>query len=73
MMLPGDITGRELALQLQASKPGLKVIYSTGYSQDLLDEDDDPEHFLQKPYPPDKLMRIVRSCLDAAPREALAV
>jgi two-component system cell cycle sensor histidine kinase/response regulator CckA len=72
MMLPGDITGRELALQLQASKPSLKVIYSTGYSQDLLDEDDDPEHFLQKPYPPDKLMRIVRSCLDAAPREALA-
>ena len=65
MVLPGDITGRELARQLQAQKPGLKVIFSTGYSQDLLDSKDEPENFLQKPYPPDTLLRTVRTCLDA--------
>jgi CheY-like chemotaxis protein len=66
MVLPGGLTGRELAWQLQASKPTLKVIYSTGYSQDLLDSGDEPIHFLQKPYPPDTLVRTVRACLDAA-------
>jgi two-component system cell cycle sensor histidine kinase/response regulator CckA len=72
MMLPGDISGRELAQQLQARKPSLKAIYSTGYSQDLLDTGDEPENFLQKPYPPEALLRIVRSCLDATPRETVA-
>ena len=66
MVLPGGLTGRELARQLQASKPTLKVIYSTGYSQDLLDSGDEPVHFLQKPYPPETLIRTVRTCLDAA-------
>jgi len=65
MVLPGGLTGRELARQLQTRKPGLKVIYSTGYSQDLLDSGDEPVHFLQKPYPPDTLLRTVRTCLDA--------
>jgi signal transduction histidine kinase len=67
MVLPGGITGRELAIQLQQCKPDLKVIYTTGYSQDLLDSGDEPAHFLQKPYPPETLMRTVRTCLDAAP------
>lgn len=66
MVLPGGMTGRELAHHLQQAKPGLKVIYSTGYSQDLLEAKEEPLHFLQKPYPPETLMRTVRSCLDAA-------
>jgi signal transduction histidine kinase len=66
MVLPGGVSGRELAIELQLRKPDLKVIYTTGYSQDLLDSNDDPVHFLQKPYPPETLMRVVRTCLDAA-------
>jgi two-component system, cell cycle sensor histidine kinase and response regulator CckA len=65
MVLPGRMTGRELALELQMRKPELRVIYTTGYSQDLLDSQDEPVHFLQKPYPPETLMRTVRTCLDA--------
>jgi two-component system cell cycle sensor histidine kinase/response regulator CckA len=65
MVLPGGLTGRELALQLQQQKPALKVIYTTGYSEDLLEAKDGPVNFLQKPYPPETLMRAVRSCLDA--------
>ena len=66
MVLPGGLTGRELAVQLQETKPDLKVIYTTGYSQDLLEVKDEPVNFLQKPYPPEMLMRTVRLCLDTA-------
>ena len=66
MVLPGGMTGRELALELQRLKPNLKVIFTTGYSQDILDAKEAPVNFLQKPYPPETLMRLVRSCLDAA-------
>ncbi len=66
MVLPGGMSGRELALELQQRKPGLKVIYCTGYSQEMLESQDEPIHFLQKPYPPETLMRAVHSCLDEA-------
>ena len=65
MVLPGGMTGRELALQLKEQQPDLKVIYTTGYSQDLLEAKEESANFLQKPYPPETLMRTVRSCLDA--------
>ncbi len=66
MVLPGGMTGRELALELQQLKPNLKVIFTTGYSQDMVEAKDEPVNFLQKPYPPETLMRTVRLCLDAA-------
>jgi two-component system cell cycle sensor histidine kinase/response regulator CckA len=65
MVLPGGMTGRELALHLQERKPALKVIYTTGYSQDMLEARGEAVNFLQKPYPPETLMRTVRDCLDA--------
>jgi two-component system cell cycle sensor histidine kinase/response regulator CckA len=65
MVLPGQQTGRELAAELQQNKPNLKVIYTTGYSQDLVEPDCNPMNFLQKPYPPETLIRAVRTCLDA--------
>jgi CheY-like chemotaxis protein len=66
MVLPGGMSGRELALELQQRKPSLKVIYSTGYSQEKLESQTEPDHFLQKPYPPETLTRAVQSCLDVA-------
>jgi CheY-like chemotaxis protein len=64
MMLPGGMTGRELALQLQQLKPNLKVIYTTGYSMDIVENKGEEVSFLQKPYPPETLMQTVRSRLD---------
>jgi signal transduction histidine kinase len=66
MVLPGGISGRQIALQLQRTKPGLHVVYTTGYSPDIIENGDQPVHFLQKPYPPEALTRIVRTCLDGA-------
>ncbi|MGB8166015.1 MAG: response regulator [Chthoniobacteraceae bacterium] len=68
MMMPGGITGRDLATQLQARQPDLRVVFTSGYSSDLMGESApsaDEINFLQKPYDPDTLLRVVRTSLSA--------
>jgi CheY-like chemotaxis protein len=70
MIMPGGLTGHQLAAQLRAEKPSLRVLFSSGYSQDMLKPD--AQHpgassFLQKPYPPQTLAKAVRDCLDGTP------
>ncbi|HZI32990.1 MAG TPA: ATP-binding protein, partial [Candidatus Binatia bacterium] len=67
IVMPGGINGRELADRLLAEKPGLKVIFTTGYDADVLNKDyklDSELNYLQKPYLPHDLARIVRRRLD---------
>ncbi len=67
IIMPGGINGRELADKLWAEKPELKVIFSSGYGADALGKDyvlDPKLNYLQKPYPPQKLARVIRQCLD---------
>lgn len=67
VVMPGEITGLELAGRLEKSKPGLKVIYTTGYSAEMMGEAFDLHAkipFLQKPYLPSDLGGIVRACID---------
>ena len=67
MIMPEGMTGRELAKRLETLKPALKVIYTSGYSEDFVSGEFSLKagvNFLQKPYPPDSLRRIVRACLD---------
>lgn len=67
IVMPGGINGRELAERLMVEKPGLKVIFTTGYDADALDKTYklDPQlNYLQKPYLPNQLARIVRRRLD---------
>jgi hypothetical protein len=47
-------------------KPSLKVIYTSGYSPDVMGSDQGLGNciFLQKPYPPPLLAKTVRECLD---------
>jgi two-component system cell cycle sensor histidine kinase/response regulator CckA len=68
MMMPEGMSGSELARQLQAERPGLKVIYTSGYSVDLLGRNGElllGAYFLPKPYRPHVLAKTVRDCLDA--------
>ncbi|MDR3460193.1 MAG: PAS domain S-box protein [Verrucomicrobiae bacterium] len=68
VIMPGGMNGRELAEKLWAEKPQLKVIFSTGYGADALGKGFklDPElNYLQKPYLPHALARIVRRSLDS--------
>ena len=68
MVMPGGVSGRELADRLRTEKPGLKVIYCSGYSDDMLGKDsplrNNPD-FLEKPFEPRKFLQRVRDCLDA--------
>jgi PAS domain S-box-containing protein len=68
LVMPDQINGRELADQLQRDKPSLKVIYTSGYSADVVGRDFFAQpglRYLQKPYEPQKLALMVRECLDA--------
>lgn len=67
MVMPELISGHQLAQMLRARDPKLKVLFTSGYSPDLLgrsaDEIIEGVNFLQKPYRPQKLAAAVRRCL----------
>jgi two-component system, cell cycle sensor histidine kinase and response regulator CckA len=69
MVMPNGVSGRELANQLRKRRADLKVIYSSGYSEEVIGNDFDPERawFLPKPYNPQQLAQMVRRCLDRSP------
>jgi CheY-like chemotaxis protein len=67
IIMPGTLSGRDLAERLLLEKPSLKVVYCSGYSDDVLGQDFVATrhfNFLQKPYDPLKLARMVRNHLD---------
>jgi len=70
MVMPEGMSGRELAVQLKRRQPGLKVIYSSGYSPEAMGRDfrQGDTVFLSKPYVPPQLARTVRQCLDGRRR-----
>jgi signal transduction histidine kinase/CheY-like chemotaxis protein len=72
VVMPG-MTGRELADQIRAARPGTPVLFTTGYTRDAVIQDGmlDPGFaFLAKPFTIDQLARKVASalaCADASP------
>ncbi|HEY5298870.1 MAG TPA: PAS domain S-box protein [Verrucomicrobiae bacterium] len=67
LVMPENMNGRELAETLWRDQPELKVIFTSGYSADIVGKDFklEPEvNFLQKPYQPQTLALTVRRCLD---------
>jgi two-component system cell cycle sensor histidine kinase/response regulator CckA len=68
MIMPDGISGRQLGEKLKAENPKLKVVYTTGYSAELLGNDfvlNEGVNFLQKPYPPHKLVQTIRNGLNS--------
>jgi signal transduction histidine kinase/CheY-like chemotaxis protein len=69
VVMPVGISGEELAEKFTAQKPGLKVIYISGYSLQVAGKGFsmlDGPNFLQKPFDDAKLALAVRRSLDAA-------
>ena len=67
IVMPDGVTGRDLADTLKQEKPNLRVLFSSGYSSDIIGKDfvlADGVNFLQKPYNPQTLAETVRECLD---------
>ncbi|HXS68534.1 MAG TPA: PAS domain S-box protein [Candidatus Polarisedimenticolia bacterium] len=68
LVMPRGMNGKELAVKLLVEKPELKVIYSSGYTRDLVSADfklQDGVNFLPKPYSLQKLSETVRRNLDS--------
>ena len=69
VVMPG-MSGRELAERLRASRPGLRVLFLSGYTDDAVVRhgvSSDEEAFLQKPFSVEDLAHRVREVLDAPP------
>ena len=68
LVMPDRINGRELAEKLWQERPDLKVIFTSGYSADVVGKDfvlQTGLNYLQKPYHPNTLAQAVRECLDS--------
>lgn len=67
LVMPG-IGGRELASQVEVLRPGIRILYMSGYTDDALVHHQGFNHFsafLQKPFTPASLVSKIRELLDA--------
>jgi CheY-like chemotaxis protein len=66
LVMPKGVTGTDLARQLQADRPDLKVVYTSGYRKETTIELVAGVNYLPKPFEPAGLAGIVRNALDSA-------
>lgn len=70
LILPDGMAGTELAKILQAAKPGLRVLYTSGYNAERLAKEFPPGtavNLVQKPFHARKLAEMVYETLNAKP------
>ena len=60
VVMPGPLSGIDLARELKALRPKLPVILTTGYSEALADSGADGVELLRKPYSVEALSRLMR-------------
>ncbi len=66
VVLPG-INGKELAEEFKKKRPGIKVIYTSGYTENFIVQQDlaqDGVSFIGKPYSAHSLLKKIRGVLD---------
>ena len=75
VVMPGNIPTREFIRQAQAMHPGVRVLYTSGYTQNSIVHNgklDDDAVLLSKPYRKDELARKLRSVFAGTARGAIA-
>ncbi|MGY8525605.1 response regulator [Paracidovorax citrulli] len=74
VIMPGQLKGGELARRAGERRPGLPVLFTSGYTRDEIFHHgklDEGVNLLSKPYRRDDLARAVRSVLNAARSEQI--
>ncbi len=69
IVMPGGMSGLQLARVLLERQPDLRIVFSSGYSTDLLNSSnnmDDCGHFLPKPYDLDGVSKILKTVFPPA-------
>ena len=68
VVLPGGMNGRELADRFRIGRPDIKVIYTSGYTQDLIAHRGVPDDisYIPKPYTADQIAAKVREAIGRA-------
>jgi len=64
-----DMNGREVARQVRGQRPGIRVVYMSGYSPEAIAHDgllDEGAAFVRKPFESGLLLQTVRRALDTA-------
>jgi CheY-like chemotaxis protein len=67
LVMPGGMSGKELSERLRQENPKLKVIYTSGYSAEVVGKDfplEEGVNFLAKPFPAQALAQTIRNCLN---------
>jgi DNA-binding NtrC family response regulator len=62
-----EMNGHETANRIQKERPGVRVIFTSGYPSDLLHPKEfvgEPFVFISKPYQTINVARIIRNLLD---------
>ncbi|HEY1631773.1 MAG TPA: CHASE3 domain-containing protein [Rhizomicrobium sp.] len=70
VVMPGPVGSRELARRAKDLVPGIKVLFTSGYTQNAIVHNgqlDDDVVLLSKPYRKDDLARKLRQMLESAP------
>ncbi len=63
-----ELSGRELCERMQALRPGMRVLYMSGYAANVIAQHgilEDGVHFIQKPFTMDDLARAIRRAMGA--------
>ena len=68
VVMPDGMSGRQLADKLLEMRPGLRVLFTSGYSADFAGRElslNDGQSLLQKPATPRQILDAVRQSLDS--------
>jgi CheY-like chemotaxis protein len=74
VVMPGAISTREMARRAQEMHPGIRILYTSGYTQNAIVHNgrlDDDAFLLSKPYRKDELARKLRSVFAGTARGPL--
>ncbi|MDF1824016.1 MAG: PAS domain S-box protein [Verrucomicrobiales bacterium] len=67
IVMPGGVSGFELANRVREANPGIEIVFISGYSAEIAGKElalKEGQNFIQKPCSPRDLLKVIRQSLD---------